>query len=743
MLLLLLACRPEPDNRKPAPEDTAPDTQQDTGADSADSAAPCAESAGGTVDAGAHDWQQWDDGDPRYTVADFGSINDLSGDEHDLSATPGYEAVRFEFAHPAEVYALTVQYGQLPETDGAEAPVSIGIYADFGYNGFDFAREAPLWTGTRCLSKAQEGEPVTFRVDPPLVMERPGLLYAASWREGDAGPMVAMDAGTAGDGTCGDWDECHSSIHYPEIDGQNYHTGTVFPIPYDLGIAMQYAYTSEVAEADMWFHEAEAGLPASGNISWGDYDDDGDEDIMLAGPSLWRNDGGTFTDVSAEAGVQTGVSTTGGVWGDYDNDGCLDFFGMSGSRALDESGRELLLHSNCDGTFSDVTLLSGIDDLQGDVDCLAEGTPQHSPTYGTAWADFDNDGRLDLVLANFLCFDDYTFYPDRFWHNEGDGLFSEWGTEHGFERDQLAGRGVVALDADMDGDIDISINNYVLQPNLYYENLGPDGDGQWMFSEEGSGRGLAGDWSAGGYFGHTIGMAWGDLDGDGDWDSVHANLAHPRYYAFSDRTQILLQDEYGEWENYADTNGIAYHETHSNPSLLDIENDGDLDLTITEVYSGRPTDLYVNDGSAVFTQSIEQGGIRTENGWGSAVADYDNDGDADLMIGTLYRNDRADGHWIKLRLVGDVASNRAAIGAVARVEAGGQTYIGFVSGGNGVGNQDAQTLLFGLGTAATVDAVEVWFPGGETVRYTGLDVDQGWRLYESGAALEGTGAPPG
>lgn len=738
MLLLLLACTPDDPKKNPEPEESAPDSEGESGRTDTDTAPPCAETAGGAVDAGAHPWQQWDDGDLRYSVADFGSITDLSGDDHDLSATEGFEAVRFELAHPAEVYALAVTYAVLPQgaEGGGEVPVTLSIYADFGHNGFDFDRSAPLWSGTRCLSAAQVGEPVYFQVDPPLVMERPGLLYGVSARPGDDGPMVGMDRGTAGDGTCGDWDECHSSIHYPGIDGASYYTGTVFPIPYDLGIGLQYAYTSEVAPEDRWFQPADAGLPGSGNVAWGDYDDDGDEDIMLAGPSLWRNDGGVFVDVSAEAGVQVGIGTAGGVWGDYDNDGCLDYYGMNGSRATDLTGGELLLHSNCDGTFSDMTLLSGIDDLQSDVDCLTEGTPQRSPTYGATWADFDNDGLLDLVQANFLCFDDYTFYPDRFWHNEGGGVFSEWGAEHGFERDQLAGRGAVALDADQDGDVDISINNYVLQKNLYYENLGGG-----MFEERGTAVGLGGEWSRG-YFGHTIGMAWGDLDGDGDWDSVHANLAHPRYYDFSDRTQILLNDA-NDWSDVAAERGIAYHETHSNPSLLDFENDGDLDLTITEVYSGRPTDAYVNDGAAWFTQSIEEAGILTENGWGSAVADYDGDGDSDLMIGELYRNDRADGHWVKLRLVGDVASNRAAIGATAWVEAGGRRYMGFVSGGNGVGNQDAQTLLFGLGAATEIDAVEVWYPGGGTVRYAGIGVDQGWRLYESGAVVAGLARPEG
>ncbi len=726
MLLLLLAC-PSP-TEKPQKEDPPTESATDS---SVDSPLPdCEESAGAAVEEAAFPWQSWDDGAGAVTMADFGSVTGADGSTtYDLSATPGWEAVRLELDHPSKIHALRVNYGMLPSE---QAPVTLGLYPDFGHNGFDYWIDQPLWTGTRCLSAEDQSGWVTYKVDPPLLVDGPALVYAASYRDGDNGPMLWADAGTGGDGSCGAWDDCHSSIRYPLADKANYFTGLSFPLQYDFLVQAQVETISTIPAEDKWFQAADAGLPPSGNIAWGDYDDDGDDDIMLAGPSLYRNDGGTFTDVSVEAGVQVGIGTAGGVWGDFDNDGCLDFYGMNGSRDAGPAGNELLLRSNCDGTFSDVTALAGIDDLQESVDCLNEGTPQHSPTYGAAWGDFDNDGLLDLVQANFLCFDDYTYYPDRFWHNNGDGTFSEWGEEHGFEWDALAGRGAMALDADLDGDIDIAINNYVLQKNLYYRNMG---DG--MFEERASLVGLAGSFSRG-YFGHTIGMAFGDLDNDGDFDSVHANLAHPRYYEFSDLTQLLIQNS-GSWVDEAADRGLEYHETHSNPSLLDFENDGDLDLTISEVYAGRPTDVYVNDGTAHFLSVREEAGFTTENGWGTAVSDYDNDGDEDIMLTTLFRNDVATGHYLKLRLVGDVDSNRAAIGAVARVTAGGKTWLRTVSGGNGVGNQDSQTLHVGLGSATTIDNVEVWFPGGGTHNYTGLQVDRSYRLTESGTVTEGLG----
>ena len=679
-------------------------------------------------------WWSWDDDRPTYSMKDFAGRAQGYTETFNYYKSEGWEAVRFEFSDPGVVYAVSVHYAELPEEP---AEVTVGIYADFGWNGFDFHPDQPLWTGVRCLSEADVGW-VEFAVDPPLSVNAPALVHLASWRDGKDGPSVSLDSGPQGDGTCSGWDDCHSALNYPLVDESYLYNGLSLVMQYDFLMRMQVE-TPELRDHSQDWFQVDPALSVGGNVAWGDYDDDGDDDLMAGGPVLYRNDGGVFTDVSAEAGVNSsGIGTAGGVWGDLDNDGCLDYFGMSGSRAQDETGRELLLRSNCDGTFSDITLLSGIDDLQESANCLSEGVPQHSPTYGAAWIDLDNDGFIDLAMANFLCFDDYSNYPDRFWHNNGDGTFSELTDAQGFVWDAYAGRGAAAVDADLDGDLDLMINNYTLHPNLYYENQG-DGTVAERALELGLG-GLGRDCYGPTCYGHTIGTAWGDLDQDGDWDAVHANLAHPRFYHFSDLTNVLIQDG-GTWTDEAAARGIHYHETHSNPSLLDFDNDGDLDLTITEVYSGRPMDVYVNDGSGYFANARYEAGFTTENGWGTAVSDYDNDGDEDLVAYSLFRNDHADGHWIKLRLEG-VRANRAALGAIAWVTAGGVTGMRSVSGGNGVGNQDSATLLFGLGDAATIESVEVWFPGGDTVRFDGLSVDQAWRLREDGTSCAGLAPCP-
>ncbi len=727
MFLYLLACA------TPEPTDTV-DSATDTAVDSGDS--------GDTADTGTPDprcpdltpdeWesagvltQDWSNGTATKTMGKYEGYTWTGGDgaTYDLYTEPGWEGVRFELDVPTCIYGVDVQFGQLPEV---AAPVTFGLYADFGTNGMDFHPDRPWWTGAQTLDAGQVESWVSYTL-PALYIDGPALVYGANWRDGANGPALGMDKDQVGDGSCANWDDCHSVLNYPDADAKSYYNGTTWPWGYDFLVRLHYLPVVTVTDEERWFH-ADSTLTASANVSWGDYDDDGDDDLMTNGPTLYRNDGGSFVDVTAASAVQAaGVGTSGGVWGDYDNDGCLDYFGLGGGY----TAGDLLLHSNCDGTFSDATALSTISDWQDGDSCLGSGEPEYSPTAGATWTDFDNDGLLDLVEANFLCFDSYTYYPDKYWHNLGGGVFEDWSSDHGFDKDNLAGRGAETVDFDGDGDLDVMIVDYVLQRNEYYENLG---DG--TFDEVGKNNGAAGNMTKVGatqYYGHSIGLKSGDVDGDLDVDIVVGNLGHPRFHDFSDKTNVLLNDGAGTFTDVGLANGVIYQETHSNPSLLDIENDGDLDLFITEVYSGRPVDIYTNDGTAHFTPARLYAGITTENGWGSGVSDYDRDGDEDFLAYSLFRNDAATGHWVELRLVGDVASNRTAIGAIAWVTAGGVTTMRTVSGGNGTGCQDSATLHFGLGSATAVEKVEVWYPGGDTVEYSGVGADAAWRLTESGA----------
>jgi len=457
---------------------------------------------------------------------------------------------------------------------------------------------------------------------------------------------------------------------------------------------------------------------------------------MTPGPTLYRNLGdGSFENVSQSAGVSGTPGSSGGVWGDYDNDGCLDFFAMMESY----TGEDSLLRNNCDGTFSDVTASSGVNDLQSYLSCAGQ-EEERAPTAAAAWWDYNSDGFLDLYLSNMMCWESWKSYRDVVFKNNGDGTFTDVTASNGFSNSKYSGRGAAPADANGDGHTDLMVNNYTLHPNLYFQSTGTD-EVQELAKE----AGLEGHGNYNGttrYYGHTIGAAWGDLDNDGDLDMVQANLAHPRFYHFSDKTQILLNDGSGLFTDFSESAGLRYQETHSSPVLADFDNDTVLDLAITAVYAGRPMDFYWGNGDGSFDLDVYRAGLTTENGWGAAAADYDHDGDVDLVAAKLFENTGNQGQWLAVRAVGDVSSNRAAIGATVRLDVNGQTFVRHVQGGSGQGCQDSQTLHFGLGFSEQVDAIEVDFPGGETVQYTGpFDAAQKIWLYESGTVAFGWKEP--
>ena len=296
--------------------------------------------------------------------------------------------------------------------------------------------------------------------------------------------------------------------------------------------------------------------------------------------------------------------------------------------------------------------------------------------------------------------------------------------------------------------MDIFLGHYRLQPNALYENLGGG-----EFEERGLELGLAGHatWSMGdAVYGHTIGAAFGDLNGDGRLDAVVGNLAHPRFFHFSDKTQVLLADGDGFTDVAGGDRvvpdspaGLRYQETHSSPVLGDFDADGVLDLVLTATYPGRPAELYWGAGDGTFEMDTYRSGIRTTDGWGAAAADVDLDGDLDLVTDQLLINrlEPVD-HWAQVHPVGTDASNRAGIGATVFLSAGGTTQIRFVQGASGQGCQDSASLHFGLGEETVIDRVEVEFPGAGRVVYEGpFDADQRLWVMENGSVEFGWRPP--
>ncbi|HDH57222.1 MAG TPA: CRTAC1 family protein, partial [Bacteroidetes bacterium] len=231
-----------------------------------------------------------------------------------------------------------------------------------------------------------------------------------------------------------------------------------------------------------------------------------------------------------------------------------------------------------------------------------------------------------------------------------------------------------------------------------------------------------------GWWGHTIGSEWGDFDNDGDLDLITANLAHPRYIEFSNRTCLyenrldedgIFREVRGEW-------GIKYEETHSDPAWGDVDADGDLDLYLTSVYPNRRSFLYLNDfENQRFIDVTYLAGVRITNGWGCAFSDFDNDGDLDLAVGSndgvhLFRNRGTDRHWIEF----EVRAAGGACGTRLILKRGQETQLREISGGKGTTSQHSRIVYFGLGESDKPVNLEVRFPSGEVVNLKGLGVDR-------------------
>ncbi|MDP8240256.1 MAG: CRTAC1 family protein [Candidatus Hatepunaea meridiana] len=493
--------------------------------------------------------------------------------------------------------------------------------------------------------------------------------------------------------------------------------------------------------------EVGLGEARGSRFAWGDYDNDGDDDLLIGGRNLYRNDsysplsqpgcqptavdsGGAGLAVNPprltaedNAGGLTaerrfinrthtsGLNTPGfhgAIWGDYDNDGWLDLFFFSSSS--DPAKAERLFHNNGDETFTNITAASGyIRDT-------------HS-TEAAIWADFNGDGRLDLFIAGYerpygSASDMGSGWPDRLLIQDEDGVFHNQTEEAGMIPPQgkhLCARSPITCDFDRDGDLDLYIGNYRLQQNLFWIN-----DGKGSFENRADWYKVDGE-LVDGWWGHTIGCQWGDFDGDGDFDLIAGNLAHPRYISFSNRTMLYRND--GDDKGFTDVRrewGIKYDECHSEPLWGDLDNDGDLDLFITSVYPDRRSYLYRNDGDN-FTDVTYLSGTRIFNGWGCALSDYDNDGDLDLITRDngkveLFRNDTESGNWV------EIVVDPPRIGTIVEITIGRKKQVRQIEGGKGAGSQSSMTLHFGVGKAKKVSAQA--FYGNSNTSLTTVEINK-------------------
>ncbi|MBM4002028.1 MAG: CRTAC1 family protein [Planctomycetes bacterium] len=438
---------------------------------------------------------------------------------------------------------------------------------------------------------------------------------------------------------------------------------------------------------------ADLGLElGNGSACWVDVDQDGWTDLCSAG-TVWRNEAG-----KRFSKLATGVGEV--VAADFDNDGYPDLFSWSSMQ---------LFHNEQGKSFSPFKL------------------PQlpKSVSLGACWADMNGDGFVDIYLGGYEDWDAGITYPDLLLLNgQGKEFKLAWSDQ------RFRARGVTACDFDQDGDIDIYVSNYRLQPNLLWRN---DGGGKL----EDVARELNAVATSPGFDGgHSIGACWGDFDNDGLFDLFAGNFAHVDGRGDQPKSRFLRN--LGPAAKYAFEDrgpcGVHYQESYASPAEGDIDNDGKLDLFFTTVYEtasfgvkNNPT-LFHNDGGFVFSDRTAAAGLGgLPPTYQSAFADFDHDGDIDLVTaGRLFENQSPARHWLAVQLAGNGKNNnRSAVGAQVRLRTkGDQVLARQVEAGTGQGCQNDLMLHFGIGDLPGPYSLEVTWPGGSRQLLEQVSVDQ-------------------
>lgn len=373
-----------------------------------------------------------------------------------------------------------------------------------------------------------------------------------------------------------------------------------------------------------------SGLEKKGysRVALGDYDADGLIDILFSGKNLYHNEGKLIFSDSTQVANLAQLSSSGGLFADFNRDGRLDLVSLS--HAEDGKGEQLMKNMDNNRFVS-------VNEKAGEID-------DTFPSEAAAWVDTDGKGFPSLYVTNYEKWQKRSGYPDFFWHNQN-GYFSDASLSSGIRTPEYtdnpgqAGRGVAPADFDNDGRQEILVTNYRLNRNFCWKQADS------VMVDVAALYGLSGTFKQG-YYGHSIGADWGDFDNDGDLDLFIANLAHPRYLDISDKSQFLRNDGlacrivegdsvyYWQFTDITASAGISYDELHSDPLFFDADNDGWLDIFITSVYENDRSYLYHNNGDGSFTDITWLSGARVYNGWGSASGDLDRDGLPDLVVGS-------------------------------------------------------------------------------------------------------------
>ena len=462
-----------------------------------------------------------------------------------------------------------------------------------------------------------------------------------------------------------------------------------------------------------------------------DYDNDGYQDILLVNsmdwpghashksyPALYHNNhDGTFSDVTHQAHLDIEIYGMGCAIGDYDNDGYDDIYitALDGSR---------LFHNMKNGSFADVTAKTGVS----------------SPGFATSavWFDYDNDGKLDLYVAHYI---DWSLATDQncsldgksksyctpelykgesatLFHNEGNGRFRDVTKASGLYDPSSKSLGVAMLDYDNDGWLDLFVSNDTQANKLYHNNH------NGTFTEGAFAAGVA--FSDAGKARAGMGVDAADYDGSGRQSLVVGNFTNESMALYHNDGQGLFSDQ-------AMAAGIGLPSTKSltfSSFFFDYDLDGlpdlfalnghvadDIAVVQPTLSYAQPPLLFRNLGQGKFEDASQKVGPALRQavvGRGAAYADYDLDGDLDLLLttnngpGRLLRNDNGNQNdMLRIKTIG-IRSNRDGIGAkVTLTTAKGEHLFAMVKSGSSYMSQSELPLTFGLGKPGTNTAVKV------------------------------------